>query len=118
MTPAGDLVHVLMTSKEVVAMNRIETRPAQSDAASLTLSVSEAANLLGVSRDLVYELVAEGELPALRLGRRIVLPRRALEELVNGADLAKGERAGSRGAASLQGFNPPAPLDRYRKRTS
>lgn len=51
----------------------------------LTLSVEEAAHLLGISRALAYELVRRGDLPRLQLGRRIVVPRRALEELVAGA---------------------------------
>jgi excisionase family DNA binding protein len=66
-------------------MNRIDPCPPRPDRSPLTLSVPEAAKLLGVSCDLVYDLVSQGELPALRLGRRIVLPRRALEELVDSA---------------------------------
>lgn len=46
----------------------------------LALSVEEAGALLGISRDLAYDLVARGELPLVRLGRRLVVPRRALEE--------------------------------------
>ncbi len=46
----------------------------------LALSVEEAGGLLGISRDLAYDLVARGELPSVRLGRRLVVPRRALEE--------------------------------------
>ncbi len=46
----------------------------------LALSVEEAGALLGISRDLAYDLVARGELPSARLGRRLVVPRRALEE--------------------------------------
>ena len=49
----------------------------------LTLSVEEAAGALGISRALAYELVARGELPSLRLGRRIVVPRRALIALID-----------------------------------
>ena len=45
----------------------------------LALSVEEAGALLGISRDLAYDLVARGELPSVRLGRRLVVPRRALE---------------------------------------
>jgi excisionase family DNA binding protein len=52
----------------------------------LTLSVEEAAAALGISRALAYELVGRGELPCLRLGRRIVVPRRALLALVEAAD--------------------------------
>ena len=48
----------------------------------LVLSVTEAAGLLGISRGLAYELVARGELPSLRLGRRILVPRRALVALL------------------------------------
>ena len=51
----------------------------------LTLTVEEAAQLLGISRALGYELVARHELPSLRLGRRIVVPRRALEALLEQA---------------------------------
>jgi excisionase family DNA binding protein len=46
----------------------------------LALSVEEAGALLGISRDLAYDLVAIGQLPSVRLGRRLVVPRRALEE--------------------------------------
>ncbi|MGH9043834.1 MAG: helix-turn-helix domain-containing protein [Acidimicrobiales bacterium] len=49
----------------------------------LVFSVPEAAELLGISRALGYELVARGELPSLRLGRRIVVPRVALLALVS-----------------------------------
>jgi excisionase family DNA binding protein len=48
----------------------------------LVLSIAEAAELLGISRALGYELAARGELPTLRLGRRIVVPRAALLALV------------------------------------
>lgn len=48
----------------------------------LVLTVDEVAYLLNISRGLAYELVARGELPAIRLGRRIVIPRVAMEELL------------------------------------
>lgn len=51
----------------------------------LTLTVSEAAGALGISRALAYELVARGELPSLRLGRRLVVPRKALDALLEEA---------------------------------
>ncbi len=47
-----------------------------------TLTVPEAAEVLGISRTLAYELVARRELPALRLGRRLVITRQALEALL------------------------------------
>lgn len=48
----------------------------------LTVNVVDAARMLGISRAFAYELVARGELPSVRLGRRVVIPRRALEALV------------------------------------
>jgi excisionase family DNA binding protein len=48
----------------------------------LTLTVDEAAKVLGISRALAYELIARGEIPNLRLGRRIVVPRHALDLLL------------------------------------
>jgi len=48
----------------------------------LVFTVTEAAELLGVSRALAYELAARGELPVLRLGRRLVVPKAALLALV------------------------------------
>ncbi|HEV2809906.1 MAG TPA: helix-turn-helix domain-containing protein [Acidimicrobiales bacterium] len=51
----------------------------------LVLSVAEAAEALGVSEDLVYELTDRGELPCLRFGRRKVIPRRGIELLVESA---------------------------------
>jgi excisionase family DNA binding protein len=48
----------------------------------LVWSVEEAGRLLGVSRAHAYELVARGELPHLRLGRRLVVPKSAIETLL------------------------------------
>ena len=48
----------------------------------LTVSVEEAAEILGISRALAYSLVARHELPSLKLGRRVVVPRRALDRLL------------------------------------
>ena len=50
----------------------------------LTMTVSEAAEFLGISRAFAYELVGRGEIPAVRFGRRVVVPRRALETLLEG----------------------------------
>lgn len=52
----------------------------------LTLTVEEAAVLLGISRGLAYEQVRLGVIPALRLGRRLVVPVRALEAMIAGDD--------------------------------
>jgi len=48
----------------------------------LVLTVQETAEVLGVSDDLVYELAAQGALPCLHLGRRRMIPRRAVDLLI------------------------------------
>ena len=60
-------------------------RGSSTEVERLTLSVEEAAVLLGISRALAYNLVRRGELPRLQLGRRVVVPRRALENFVAAA---------------------------------
>ena len=52
----------------------------QSKAATMT--VSQTAVVLGISRWSAYECVREGSIPSIRLGRRIVVPRRAIDELL------------------------------------
>lgn len=47
-----------------------------------TLSVSEAARVLGISRAHAYDCVRSGELPSITLGRRVVVPRQAIEQLL------------------------------------
>lgn len=46
----------------------------------LTLTVEQAAKVLGISRSTAYELVHTGDIPSLRLGRRIVIPAARLAE--------------------------------------
>jgi len=48
----------------------------------LTLTVPEVASRLGLSRNGAYEAVAAGQIPAIRIGRRVLVPRTALERLL------------------------------------
>ena len=49
-----------------------------------TLSVLEASKLLGVSRATAYEAVRQGTIPAIRIGKRLLVPIEALERLLKG----------------------------------
>jgi excisionase family DNA binding protein len=53
----------------------------------IVLSVAQAASILGISKDLAYDLAARGELPSLRFGRRVVVPTKPLITLLNGGGL-------------------------------
>jgi excisionase family DNA binding protein len=47
-----------------------------------TYSVEEAGKILGLSRNTAYTLAKGGQLPTIRLGRRLLVPKAALERLL------------------------------------
>jgi len=49
-----------------------------------TLSVQEAAQLLGISRDAAYDAARRGELPTLKFGRRILVSKAVLDRILAG----------------------------------
>jgi excisionase family DNA binding protein len=48
------------------------------------MSVPEAGQLLGLSRNSAYEAARRREIPVLRFGRKLRVPRLALERLLRG----------------------------------
>ena len=61
----------------------------------LTFTIEEAAKLLGVSRPQAYKLAKLGRLPVLHLGKRMVVPKVALERMlsdVKPTESTSGER--------------------------
>ncbi len=50
-----------------------------------TLSVEETAKVLGIGRNSAYEGVRTGEIPSIRIGKRILVPRLALEQILKSA---------------------------------
>lgn len=46
------------------------------------MTMPEAAIRLGISRNFGYELVKRGELPAVRFGKRLLIPKMALEKML------------------------------------
>ena len=61
---------------------RIDKTELSDEGGRATHSVTEAANILGISRTTAYECVRTGELPSLRLRGRIVVPVVALQALI------------------------------------
>ena len=53
----------------------------------LCLTVPEAAAMLGLSRNFTYELVKQKQLPVIKFGKRLLIPRVALEEMLKKAEL-------------------------------
>jgi excisionase family DNA binding protein len=52
----------------------------------LTIDVDEYAVAAGISRLSVYQGVHRGEIPSVRIGRRILIPKTALERFVRGGE--------------------------------
>lgn len=46
----------------------------------LVLTIAEAAEVIGVGRTKMFEMLAAGDLPVVRLGRIVRIPKRELED--------------------------------------
>ena len=53
------------------------------------MTVREAAEVLGIGLNSAYEAIGRGEIPHIRIGRSIRVPRAALEQLLVGASQAE-----------------------------
>ena len=53
------------------------------DGQPLVYSVDEARKLLGISRGLVYQAIHAGQIPSIRVGRRVLIPRAALQRFLD-----------------------------------
>ncbi|WP_202638839.1 helix-turn-helix domain-containing protein [Bailinhaonella thermotolerans] len=47
-----------------------------------TMSVAEVAAVLGITRDGAYDAVRRGDIPSLRIGRKILIPTARLAALL------------------------------------
>lgn len=59
--------------------------PAKQSQPKLTGTVDEAAQVLGIGRNYAYEMVKRGEIPARRMGTRIIVLWQPLMRMLNGA---------------------------------
>jgi excisionase family DNA binding protein len=53
----------------------------ESDDIKLTITVEEAGELLGVSRGAAYGAANRGEIPVIRIGRRLLVPKKTFERM-------------------------------------
>lgn len=49
---------------------------------NLTMTVEQAAAALNISRGLAYQAARDGRIPTIRISRRLLVSRRALERLL------------------------------------
>jgi len=48
-----------------------------------TYKVIETAKILGIGRNLCYTRIKKGDIPVIKIGRRYVIPKKALEKLLS-----------------------------------
>jgi excisionase family DNA binding protein len=78
-----------MTSRNSQAVKKekagpVRSSPKASNPESLecrTLRVEEAAEILGISRAVAYIYARNGTLPTIRLGKRLLVPKAAIDKL-------------------------------------
>ncbi len=58
-----------------------------------TYTVPEAAEALGIGRSAAYEAARTGQLPTIRIGKRILVPVAALERMLRVEQRKEPEKA-------------------------
>lgn len=76
-------------SKADQSVKKIEAAPAGAsrvhDSERRTVSVEEAGRILGISRGAAYTHAKDGSIPTIRLGKRLLVPKAALDKLLMSA---------------------------------
>ena len=62
-----------------------------------TYTIEETAKILGLGRSSAYAAAARGEIPTIRIGRKLLVSRKALERLLAGNPTGVGRNALGRG---------------------
>jgi excisionase family DNA binding protein len=65
------------------ATKRQRERRAAKRAAADTVTVDDVAARLGIGRNQAYAAVQEGKIPSIKIGRRWLVPRAALDRLLS-----------------------------------
>jgi excisionase family DNA binding protein len=56
--------------------------PVDRDSECRTVSIEDAGRILGISRGSAYTAAANGDIPTIRIGKRLLVPRAALDRLL------------------------------------
>jgi excisionase family DNA binding protein len=96
MTRAGTLDHTAGRSPTAptITTNSVTPDGVTPNAATdqrLTLTIPEACQMLGIGETTLRQMIRIGQLPILKIGRRVLIPRQALEALVS--DACRGSQA-------------------------
>ncbi len=58
----------------------------------LIYTVEEAGKLLGIGRSAAYEAARSGEIPVIRIGRRLLVSKIALDRMLSNAGQSSDEK--------------------------
>jgi excisionase family DNA binding protein len=78
-------VHVPNMYRYGVVMRGLRTRTEPAAVSPRFYSVAEVARMFGLSPMTVYRAISAGEFPAVRIRGRLIVPARAVEEMVDAA---------------------------------
>ena len=79
--------HRLISLRMIIPMDTPTVKSPNPDwTTRTTLTVTEAAAVLGIGRSAAYEAVRARQIPSLRIGRRVLVPVSALQALLEGRD--------------------------------
>ena len=56
--------------------------PVEHDSECRTVSIEDAGRILGISRGSAYAAAASGDIPTIKIGKRLLVPKAALERLL------------------------------------
>ena len=65
----------------------------------LVFTVKETARMLRIGLGLAYESIRQGIIPSIRIGGRILVPGRALDELIASGTLGNSPQTGVKNLA-------------------
>ena len=57
----------------------------QTEVQKKTITIVEAAKILGIGRNHAYAAARRGDIPIIKIGKRILVPRLALERMLQGS---------------------------------
>lgn len=61
-----------------------------------TITIPEAAEVLGIGRTAAYDAARTGQIPVIKIGKRLLVPKTALDRMLSEAGMIQ---AGDRTAA-------------------
>jgi excisionase family DNA binding protein len=94
------------TRPEVTSRKTTVRGPKKPVSDRLVYTIGEAARLLGLGRNAAYQAAARGELPTIKLGRLLRVPKAALHRLVGGE--VPSPRMSADGADSVDDAEQPS----------